>query len=192
MPSRFDRILFIVGHAFFLCALVLINSFGSSTKAETAIDYPHWLMLLSSVLQIPFATRLPQRGISLLASWLMLLGIVGIVGMCVLDFVFWSLPDPDLRMKVARELATTPSLWQPFMMWGTEELPCLGFALASLTYLKDTKLGSCSVVAGAILSVAGGGWYNVAGRMLITLGFAENFKSFQLVNNTEIQRCCGP
>ena len=45
----------------------------------------------------------------------MIIGIVSIIGMCVLDFVFWSLKDPEFKSQVANHLINTTEIWTPFV-----------------------------------------------------------------------------
>ena len=45
----------------------------------------------------------------------MITGIVSIIGMCVLDFVFWSLKDPEFKSQVAKHLINTTEIWTPFL-----------------------------------------------------------------------------
>jgi hypothetical protein len=182
MPNRTDKFLLILGFVLFLIAVIAINIVGAKTKDEISIDYIHWLMLVGTALQIPFAARLPRRGISLLAAFLILCGIVCTIGMCMLDFVFWSLPDDRLRGEVARQLMDTPTVWQPFMMWGTEEVFYAGIVLASVLYLPHSKLGTPLVIVGAVCAIAGGSWFNVVGVAAVALGFLFNFRFLALPN----------
>ncbi|MFT6182420.1 MAG: hypothetical protein ACJAQT_005302 [Akkermansiaceae bacterium] len=183
MPNRTDKFLLILGFVLFLIAVIAINIVGAKTKDEISIDYIHWLMLVGTALQIPFAARLPRRGISLLAAFLILCGIVCTIGMCMLDFVFWSLPDDRLRGEVARQLMDTPTVWQPFMMWGTEEVFYAGIVLASVLYLPHSKLGTPLVIVGAVCAIAGGSWFNVVGVAAVALGFLFNFNFLRTQDN---------
>ena len=45
----------------------------------------------------------------------LIFGIGLIIGMCVIDFVFWSLKDPVLKSQVTKHLINTPEIWIPFM-----------------------------------------------------------------------------
>lgn len=183
MPDRIDKFLLILGFSIFLAAVIAINIVGAKTKDEISIDYIHWLMLVGTVLQIPFAARLPRRGISLLATFLILCGIVCTIGMCMLDFVFWSLPDDRLRGEVTRQLMDTPTVWQPFMMWGTEEVGYAGLVFASALYFAQSRLGTVLVVAGAICVIAGGSWFNVVGLGAVIFGFLLNFNFLRMQEN---------
>lgn len=91
------------------------------TKENIPIDVIHWLMLIGVSMLIPFAARMLRRGLALVASPLLILGIVCVIGMCVLDFVFWALPDDEFRAEVARRLMDTPMLWKPFIAWGPDD-----------------------------------------------------------------------
>ncbi len=175
MFDRIDAWLFVMGLVIFTLGQIAINAFGAMTKDEIPIDVMHWLMLIGAVLLIPFAARLPRRGLALVASPLLILGIVCVIGMCVLDFVFWSLPDDELRGEVARRLMDTPMLWKPFIAWGPDDFFNLGLVLPTFLFFRVSKFGTAFVVMGTLSIVIGTSWFNVAGYVLITLGYFMNF-----------------
>lgn len=172
MPDRMDKALFLNGLLVFLGGQVAINAFGAVTRDVIPVDITHWLMPCGAALMIPFAARLPRKGAAIALAPLLLTGIVGVIGMCVIDFVFWSLPDAEFRAELARTLMDTPAVWQPFMRWGPNEIFTAGLALPSLLYWRKSRVGTVLVLLGAIVMAIGPSWFNVAGYVLITAGYA--------------------
>ncbi|RBP48812.1 hypothetical protein [Arenicella xantha] len=175
MNSRSDQLIFIAGLCIFSIGQFWIYYFGSTTKEFSTIDVSHWVMLLGVVLYLPYVMGLPRKGIALIASILMTIGIICMIGMCVIDLIFWAIPDDGMRKAVARELSSTPMIWQPFMLWGNEEVLMTGFILASMRYIKQSKIGPLLVTVGSIVAIAGASWYNFIAYILISIGFILSF-----------------
>lgn len=173
-PDRIDKSLLVMGIATYLAGQIWINITGSMTKDQIAFDAIHWLMLIGATLIIPFAARLPRRGIALVSGPLLIIGIVLIIGMCVIDFVFWAIPDPDLRYAAGSEMAGTPALWTPFIsLAGWVFTPAL--ALSAFIYWRVSKAGVLIAQAGAVLVGALPIWSNPYGYGLILAGFLVCF-----------------
>ena len=94
--------------------------------------------------------------------------------MCVLDFVFWSLKDPEFKSQVAKHLINTTEIWTPFMKISGK---IFGFGLltSSFNYFKKSKLGVLLVTLGVLVVYLPWGWDNIPGYLLITVGFYFNF-----------------
>jgi len=176
MPGRLDQTLFVLGLIFYTVGQITINIFGAMTKDQSSIDFIHWFMLIGAALLIPFTARLPRKGLALLAGPLLLIGIILIIGMCVLDFVSWSLSDDDFRGKVEGQLSATPAVWQPFMkLAGYFFTPAL--ALTSLLYWRFSKIGPLLAIAGMLVIGIWPIWSNIPGYIMITVGFLFNFRA---------------
>jgi hypothetical protein len=62
--------------------------------------------------------------------------------MCVLDFIWWSFPNEEMRNVFTNHIATVPSIWKPFMTIGpSSKIFNLGLLVLSLNYIKNNKLG---------------------------------------------------
>ncbi|MEZ5823351.1 MAG: hypothetical protein R3C97_00955 [Geminicoccaceae bacterium] len=181
MPDRVDRALFVAGLVLFLGALVLVFTFGAGNRTETRIDHSHWSMLAGSVFMLPFAVKLRRNLWAVAGSIMLTAGIVGVIGMCVIDLVFWGIADDALRDAVAAELVAIPSIWWPFMLYGPEEVLYSGMVLASACYWRWTRAGTAFVTLGAILAIAGPTWFNVAGAASVLLGFLIDFRAVKEV-----------
>ncbi len=177
MPDRPARVLLITGFLAYIVSLTLVFAIGSSSRGETEIDYVHWLMLSGAALMLPFATSLRHSSAAVFAALLFTSGIVFTIGMCVIDLVFWSIADGGLRAAVAKELTASPSVWSPFMLYGSEEVFYGGMVAASLCYWRANRIGTGLVLVGAILAIAGPSWFNVAGAASALCGFLLNFRA---------------
>ena len=67
--------------------------------------------------------KFSQIKFNYLSSPSFIIGIVSIIGMCVLDFVFWSLKDPEFKSQVAKHLINTTEIWTPFVKISGEIFP---------------------------------------------------------------------
>jgi len=188
MKSRSNEFLLIAGLFIFAIGQFLIYQFGSTNKGVSSFDASHWLMLTGAVLYLPFSLSLPRRGVSLVASVLLTIGTICVIGMCVIDLVFWGLADDALRSAVAGELENTPSIWQPFMLWGNEEVLMTGFMLASFLHVKESRIGPLLVVVGSVLAIAGASWFNFLAYIFLIIGFAICFGLFRRNGSPASQR----
>lgn len=178
MPDRIDKAMFLLGLVLFTAGQVVLNILGAASQDQHPIDYAHWLLLLGTVLLIPYTARLPREGFNLIISPVLLLSIVAMIGMNILDFTFWALP-PELDGDVYRALSAEPTLWLPFMIAGPNEIFVTALVLPSLTLFKTSRVGTILVVAGAITMAIGTHWFNVAGYLLMIAGFFFNFEQLK-------------
>lgn len=174
MPNRLDKALFLLGLLSYLGGQIWINITGSMTKAEIAIDGIHWLMLVGAALMMPFAARLPRRGIAMVAGPLQLAGCVLIIGMCMIDFVLWSFPEPEMRNAVIGALVNTPPIWTPFIELAGPVFT-IALALIGLHYWPVSRPGSAMVILGTVVVSAWGIGSNPYGYSAVILGFALCF-----------------
>lgn len=171
MPERADRMMLLLGIGMHIVAMTGIFGLGPTNKTNSMIDFFHWLILFGAVFQLPFAVNLRQSPLAIGAGIVLVLGLVSTIGMCVLDFVFWALPDPSMSQAVADELVTTPSIWPVFMGYGPEEVQYVGYLLAAFTFRKMSLPGTALILLGAVLTIAGPSWFNVAGTGFVLAGF---------------------
>lgn len=174
MPNKTDKILLLLGIFSYWIGQTWIVNTGSMTKDEIAIDAIHWFMLVGAALMIPYAARLPRKGIALVSSPLWLIGIVLTIGMCVLDFVFWSLPAPTFSGAVATELIASDPLWVPFINYPGKPFT-IGLALTGLLFWKLSKPATALVLIGGTVIMAWGIGSNPYGYAVVFAGFALGF-----------------
>jgi hypothetical protein len=169
------RILFLIGIAFEILGQVLLAQGNDFVYSLRPIDFAHWSLLLGVVFLIPQVVSFPKKILSYLGAPIAIIGIVSIIGMCVLDFVWWSQPNQEVRNEFAGHLSEFPSIWKPFITVGPGFLN-LGLFLLSLNYLKQHKLGVLIVfIATLIIYVIPIPFKLVVGYSLTLIGFGILF-----------------
>lgn len=143
--KKFDliiKILFLVGLAFFLIGQLIIAQGNDFVYAQEPIDFGHWFLLVGVTLLIPQTVVFPKKIYGLIGIPLTLIGIVSIIGMCVLDFIWWSFPNEEMRNEFTNHISQVPSIWKPFITIGpSSKIFNLGLLILSLNYIKKGKLG---------------------------------------------------
>ena len=168
---------FLLGLLLYTVGQFLIFIFYNDIEAlhsQEPIDFAHWFMLIGVLLLIPQIGNFPKSRWNYISSPTLILGIGLIIGMCVLDFVFWSLKEPELKRQVSEHLINTPEIWKPFMKFNGL-LFNLGLLTSSFCYYQNSKTGTLLVLIGTLVIYIGGGWINVLGYTLLTIGFYINF-----------------
>jgi len=174
--TLFDkRWLFVTGLAAYLGGQVLINMGRDFVDSLRPIDFAHWLLIVGVLLMIPYAANLPRTRVNLVASPVLVIGIAGIVGMCVIDLIIWSYPPAGGRTDFLRHLMDAPTIWTPFMTIGPW-LFGIGLAMASVSFLRSAPWGVLAVILGSTVSALTEGWYTVAAYALILVGYVICFR----------------
>lgn len=178
-PQRIDKALFIAGLLVYILGQILLNLGPQFVASQQPVDFAHWCLLIGAVMLLPFAGRLPRRNIHLLTLPLFLAGVAAVVGMCVLDFIFWSLPPGELYGEIVAHLRSTPAIWGVFIAYGPNYVFVTALALPSLSYWKVSRIGVVLVIAGAILMAFTGRDWIVQNYLLVTLGYFLCFGMFR-------------
>jgi hypothetical protein len=177
MYLKLNEFYFLLGLVLYTVGQFLIFIFYNDIEAlhsQEPIDFAHWFMLIGVLLLIPQIGNFPKSKWNYISSPTLILGIGLIIGMCVLDFVFWSLKEPELKRQVTEHLINTPEIWKPFMKFNGL-LFNLGLLTSSFCYYQNSKTGTLLVLIGTLAIYIGGGWINVLGYILLTIGFYINF-----------------
>ena len=177
MYLKLNEFYFLLGLVLYTVGQFLIFIFYNDIEAlhsQEPIDFAHWFMLIGVLLLIPQIGNFPKSRWNYISSPTLILGIGLIIGMCVLDFVFWSLKEPELKRQVSEHLINTPEIWKPFMKFNGL-LFNLGLLTSSFCYYQNSKTGTLLVLIGTLAIYIGGGWINVLGYILLTIGFYINF-----------------
>jgi len=177
MYLKLNEFYFLLGLVLYTVGQFLIFIFYNDIEAlhsQEPIDFAHWFMLIGVLLLIPQIGNFPKSKWNYISSPTLIIGIGLIIGMCVLDFVFWSLKEPELKRQVTEHLINTPEIWKPFMKFNGL-LFNLGLLTSSFCYYQNSKTGTLLVLIGTLAIYIGGGWINVLGYILLTIGFYINF-----------------
>ena len=186
MPNRTDQILFLSGLVLFMLGQVQLNLLGPASQSQAPIDWAHWTLLLGASLLIPFAARLPRTLFGSIAGIILIAGIVFIIGMNAIDFVFWGLDD-EMDGQLYRAIVDEPAIWGVFMRWGPGEIFTTGIGLPSLLYWRRSRLGTGLVALGLAIMIFGTQWYNVIGYSVVTAGYFLNFDRLGLFGGARPQ-----
>ena len=178
---------FLLGLSLYTVGQFLIFIFFNDIDAlhsQEPIDFAHWFMLIGALLLIPQIGNFPKTKLNLIGTPVLVIGIGLIIGMCVLDFIFWSIKSPEFKSEVATHLTNTPAIWKPFMTFNGW-LFNLGLLISSFSYFKNSSAGTILVLTGTLIIYTGGGWFNVLGYTILTVGFYMNFYRRPLSQNEQ-------
>lgn len=139
-PISTYKILFLLGLAFEVIGQIILSKGNDFVYGLQPIDFAHWSLLIGVVLLIPQVVSFPNKIFSYVGIPLALAGITCIIGMCVLDFIWWSQPTQEIRNEFAGHLSQFPSIWKPFISSGPKCLN-IGLLFLSLNYIKQCKPG---------------------------------------------------
>ena len=173
-PVKGYQILFLIGLLFFLVGQILLAQGVDFMYNQKPIDFAHWFLLIGAVLLIPQTTVFPNKIFSWIGIPLTLVGIVCIIGMCVLDFIWWSFPNEEMRRAFTRHISQVPSIWKPFISIGpSSKIFNLGLLCLSLNYLEKGKVGIVIIfVANLIL------WHLIPISYRLVFGYALTLIGF--------------
>ena len=136
------RILFIFGLIFFLIGQIILAQGNDFVYSQKPIDFAHWFLLIGAVFLIPQTVFFPKKFFSYIGIPLTLIGIVCIIGMCVLDFIWWSFPSEEMRIEFTNHISQIPSIWKPFITIGpSSKVFNAGLLILSLNYFNKEKIG---------------------------------------------------
>ena len=135
------KILFLTGLLLFLAGQIILAQGNEFVYRQKPIDFAHWLLLIGAVLLIPQTVCFPKKVFSYIVIPLTIIGIACIIGMCVLDFIWWSFPNDEMRGAFTNHISEVPSIWKPFISIGSSsKVFNLGLLILSLNYFKSQKL----------------------------------------------------
>ncbi|NRA28828.1 MAG: hypothetical protein HRU11_01095 [Parvularculaceae bacterium] len=170
-----DRWLFWWGLVIFTIGQGMTGMSLEFAAAQRPIDYMHWMMLIGALLMVPFAVTMPRTPINRLASPLLIVGVAGIVGMAMIDFIVWSYGLTEARNAFIDHVRGVPVIWQPFIELGPGWIFGFGLCLPSLYDLNRAPLGALLVVVGGVMLPLGFQYYVSLGFPVIILGYALCF-----------------
>jgi hypothetical protein len=171
------KISFIIGLVFFLIGQIIISKGNDFVYAQEPIDFAHWFLLVGVVLLIPQVVSFPTKIISLIGIPLTLIGITSIIGMCVLDFIWWSFPNDEMRNEFTKHISQVSSIWKPFISIGpSSKIFNLGLLILSFNYFQNNKIGIVIIlIANLIL------WHIIPLPFRLIFGYAITLIGFSLI-----------
>ena len=172
-----NKILFLFGLVFFLIGQLILAKGNDFVYRQEPIDFAHWFLLIGVVLMIPQTVVFPRKKFNLIGIPLTLIGIVCIIGMCVLDFIWWSFPTEEMRNEFTNHISQVPSIWKPFMTIGpSSKVFNLGLLILRLNYLEKGKVGIIILlVANLIL------WHIIPLPFRLVFGYVLTLIGFSII-----------
>lgn len=143
--KTYYQILFFIGLLFESIGQILLSKGNDFVYALKPIDFAHWSLLIGVVLLIPQIGNFRKSIFTYIGVPIILVGITCIIGMCVLDFIWWSQPTQEIRNQFAGNISKFPSIWMPFITTGPNFLN-VGLLLLAFNYLKESKLAVSLIV----------------------------------------------
>lgn len=171
------KILFTVGLLFLLTGQILLARGNEFVYNQTPIDFAHWFLLVGVVFLIPQVISFPKKIFSYIGIPLTLIGIICTIGMCVLDFIFWSFPNQEMRNEFATHITQVPSIWDTFVVIGpSSKVFNLGLLFLSLNYWNRQRIGIGIIfMANLIL------WHLIPIPLRLVFGYSLTLVGFSLV-----------
>lgn len=176
-PLSARETLFLAGLAAYTLGQILLNLGPDFVNRQQPVDYAHWLLIIGVLMLLPFAMNLPRSPVNLAAAPILVAGVGAVIGMCVLDFIFWSLPSGELESALAAHLIGTSVIWEPFMRFGPNTVFMLGLLLPSFWYFRTSRLGVALVFVGWAVIYFAPLWSNPPGYIILAIGYWLNFRS---------------
>jgi len=171
------RTLFLLGLLFFLVGQILLAKGVEYVNQQTPIDFAHWFLLVGAVLLIPQVMTFPNKIYSYLGIPLTLIGITCIIGMCVLDFIWWSFPNEEMRREFTTHISSVPSIWKPFIKIGPSSIIFnLGLLILSLNFFDKAKLGIALILLANFIL-----WHFIPMPFRLVVGYALTLVGFGIV-----------
>lgn len=148
------NILFIIGLLFEMVGQILLAPGNDFVYALKPIDFAHWSLLLGAALMMPKIVNFPKKIITYIGAPTALIGAVCIIGMCILDFIWWNMTFQEMRNEFASHISQFPSIWKPFITTGTSFLN-IGLLILSLNYIKQNKLAFILIILATLIIFGG-------------------------------------
>lgn len=167
---------FILGLLFEMIGQILLAQGNDFVYALRPIDFAHWSLLIGAALLIPQLGQFPKSIFTYIGVPTIIIGVVCIIGMCVLDFIWWSQPTQEIRNEFAGQISKVPSIWKPFITTGPNFLN-VGLLLLAFNYFRQNKTGVVLVFIATLILFFGRSMpYRLIFVYLITaIGFALIF-----------------
>jgi len=148
--QTYYKALFIIGILFESIGQLLLSNGNDFVYAQQPIDFTHWSLLIGVALMIPTIGVFPKKIYTYIGVPIIIVGIVSIIGMCVLDFIWWSQPTQEIRNKFAGQIAKSPAIWKPFISIGPNFLN-IGLILLSFNYFQENKIGVTFIIVATLI-----------------------------------------
>ena len=176
-PGIAARFFFLIGLGFLLLGQVLLSLGNEFVYSQRPIDFAHWFILIGAVLLIPQVASFPRSVFSAIGIPLTLAGIACVIGMCVLDFIWWSFPDEQAREEFTKHISGVPSIWNVFAAIGpSSKVFNLGLFILSMNYISTRKAGVLLVAFASLIL-----WHVIPLPSRLVIGYTLTLIGFSVM-----------
>lgn len=177
IPDFKNKILFLIGLTFLLIGQLILSKGNEFVYSQEPIDFAHWFLLVGVVLLIPQTLGFPKSIFSTIGIPLTIIGIVCTIGMCVLDFIFWSFPNDSMRSEFTDHISQVPAIWKPFITIGpSSKVFNMGLLILSFNYLSSKKVGIGFILFGNLVL-----WHIIPLPYRLVIGYLLTLIGFILI-----------
>ncbi|RXR30681.1 hypothetical protein EQG68_11535 [Flavobacterium piscinae] len=171
------KIFFILGLIFLLTGQLLLAQGNDFVYSQKPIDFAHWFLLIGVVCLIPQVVSFPKKVYSIIGIPLTLIGITCMIGMCVLDFIWWSFPNEEMRIEFTNHISQVPSIWKTFIAIGpSSKVFNLGLLILSINYLNKEKIGIGILLIGTLIL-----WHIIPVPFRLVFGYSLTLIGFTVI-----------
>lgn len=171
------RTFFLIGLVFLLAGQVLLSLGNEFVYSQKPVDFAHWFLLVGVVLLIPQVVSFPCTILTAIGAPIALAGITCVIGMCVLDFIWWSFPDEHARGAFTKHIAEIPSIWMVFVSIGpSSKVFNLGLFILSLNYAKTRTVGVLVVFLASMIL-----WNLIPMQSRLVVGYTLTLIGFGII-----------
>jgi hypothetical protein len=167
----------LIGLLFFVTSYIMFSQSSKLSYFQKPVDFAHWFNLIGAILLLSFNEVFPKNKLNSFASFLTILGVIGHIGLCTIDFIMWSFGNDDIsKTELSNQISNTPSILYPFVIIGPSLL-FVGLAAHAVNFIKTHTISSLMVIVGApavgfSFFVLKNGTYMVLSCLLFSLGLA--------------------
>lgn len=165
----------LLGLLFFVLSYIMFSQGSKLAYFQKPVDFAHWFNLIGAVLLLSFNNVFPKNKLNTVASFLTILGVIGHIGLCTIDFIMWSFGNDEIaKTELSNQISNTPSILYPFVIIGPSLL-FVGLAAHALNFIKTNTIIALMVIIGApavgfSFFVLKNGTYMVLSCILFALG----------------------
>lgn len=150
------KYLFALGLLLQICGQSMFTIHAHWITLQEPIDFIHWALLLGYMMCIPYALQFSLGWFRSVGSVLTFLGAVSLVGMCAIDFVFWSYrSDYDSQTALVSKMMAEPAIWPVFFTVGPAFF-FTGLAVQAMGFWQSHRVATIAAVMGSIAVGLGG------------------------------------
>lgn len=167
--KKFYLVIGILGMIFMIFSRLLLMQGNAFIFAQSPIDFAHTFMLIGACMTLSFSFVFPKSIFNRIATPFLILGIIAHIGMCSIDFIFWSYGNDDTsREALFTHLISVPIIWNSFFTIGPAFL-FVGLTTQVWYFIKTNSLLSIfTMLSSMAIGIGQMIWWN---EILVLFGY---------------------